>query len=416
VLEYVALNSSAGRITIAEGGSYRSVRDPATDNAVTQAGTRVDARSFDWGSQEFPGTGSTLDNLLKEFERRFSAKRFDYVDLAYDALRDASGKFRRVEVPHTRRGIGAFGGRPDYFVTRTITQCDFLVSVPVMKVHDQCGITASLKNYVGTAPREAYAEPGKFWNVNLHGQHSAGDRIDPFIVDLAAFHPPDFTVIDGIRGLQYTEHNNNRPDQTIRSNLVMASSDPVAADALAAYLTGFNVNDIEFLHMAAAREMGSMDLDRTDVAGDDPSKFRRTWGKPRNWYGRCNREWRVTRNSETPMESWPRYTSPFDTLRFDQPGTHTAAVRIRSDQTRKAWLWLGLKGQVVAQLNGATVLEDENVTRYRIGQFQKAVELRSGDNLLVLRVTPVEGPAQVSALLVGHRNDGDSVEGIRWTI
>ena len=30
------------------------------------------------------------------------------------------------------------------------------------------------KNYVGTAPREAYAVPGKFWNVGLHGQHGAG--------------------------------------------------------------------------------------------------------------------------------------------------------------------------------------------------------------------------------------------------
>jgi hypothetical protein len=43
-------------------------------------------------------------------------------------------------------------------------------------------------------------------------------------------------------------------------------------------------------------------------------------------------------------------------------------------------------GRVESQLNGETVMVEENLTRYRIGQFQKPVELRSGENLLVFRV------------------------------
>lgn len=39
-------------------------------------------------------------------------------------------------------------------------------------------------------------------------EHSVDTRIDPFIGDLAAFHPPDYNVVDVLRGLQYTEHNN----------------------------------------------------------------------------------------------------------------------------------------------------------------------------------------------------------------
>jgi hypothetical protein len=65
-------------------------------------------------------------------------------------------------------------------------------------------------------------------------------------------------------------------------------------------------------------------------------------------------------------------------------------------------------------LNGETVMQEENLTRYRVGQFQQPVELRSGENQLVFRVEAASDQATLSALLVGPRNDGDTVEGIRW--
>jgi len=424
VVEYVARYSPAARITVAEGGSYRALHDPATNDVVTQDGTRVDARTFDWGADEFPGYGGTLGGMLKEMNANFPGKRFDYVDLSYDAVRDASGAFQRIEVPRTRSGLGGFGARTDYFVTNTIRNCDFLVSVPVMKIHLQCGITACLKNYVGTAPRQAYALPEGFWNAQLHAQHSLEDRIDSFITDLASFHPPDFSVVDGIRGLQYEEHNNRRPDQMLRNNLVLASRDPVAADALVAQLMGFNPWDIEFLHMAQQREIGSMDLEKADVIGDDPTPLQARWGKPKGWYGRANRDWWVTADPNSPIASWSRYTTPTDTLHFTKwtgtaatPGSSYAAVsRVIAEGHRKAYLWVGARGHVSAELNGETVMVEENQTRFRIGQFQKPVELRPGENVLVFRVQSEQAPPQLSVLLVGPRNDGDTVEGIRWAV
>ena len=422
VLEYVAQHSKAGRVTVAEGGSYRALHDKRTSDTVTQNGRRVDALSFDWGTEEFPGYGGSLGGMLRDFGDRFPDKRFDYVDLSYDAIRDASGALQRIEVPRTRRGVGGFGARTDYFVTNTIRNCDFLVSVPVMKVHEQCGITASFKNYVGTAPREAYAPDEGFWNVLLHDQHSLEGRIDSFITDLAAFHPPDFSVIDGIRGLQNREHNNGRRDQVIRNNLILASRDPVAADALVAKLLGFNPWDIEFLHMAEQREMGRLDLRNAEVNGDDPGLFVKAWGKPKNWYGRGNREWSVTADASAPLASWNRYTAPTDTLDFAKwqrgsrvPGTsYAAAVKVIAEGHRQAFLWVGARGKVVAELNGEAVMTEENLTRYRIGQFQKLVELRSGENLLVFRLQAETISPQLSVLLVRPRNDGDTVDGIRW--
>ncbi len=422
VLEYVARRSRARRITVAEGGSYRGLRDPAPDNIVRQNGVRVDAASFDWGADEFSGTGGTLGGVLRECSAEFPDKKFDYVDLSYDAVRGPSGAFRRVEAPHTPRGVGAFGERPDYFVTNTILNCDFLITVPVMKVHLDCGVTACFKSYVGTAPRQAYAEPGAFWNSRLHKEHSLEGRIDSFIADLAAFHPPDFNVVDGIRGLQYQEHNIGRPDQMLRNNLVLAGEDPVATDSMVAYLMGFNPWDMEFLHMAAQRELGSLDWERIDVAGDDPASARRRWGKPKGWFGRCNREWTICSDSPADPLLQRCYRAPTDTLHLGRctgapatPGTsYTAATHVHAEGHRKAFLWVGVRGRVNAWLNGEQVIEQENVTRYRIGQFQKPVDLRSGENRLVFRVQALAGEPQLSALLVGPRNDGDTVEGIRW--
>src|ERR1035441_3527710 len=54
VLEYVATKSRAGRITVAEGGTYRRIGDPVTDNVLLQNGVHVDAPTCSW-SDEFPG-------------------------------------------------------------------------------------------------------------------------------------------------------------------------------------------------------------------------------------------------------------------------------------------------------------------------------------------------------------------------
>jgi hypothetical protein len=97
------------------------------------------------------------------------------------------------------------------------------------------------------------------------------------------------------------------------------------------------------------------------------------------------------------------------------PGNRfAAATRVRSAGHAKAFLWVGASGRFEAQLNGSTVLAEECRTRYRNGQFQKQVELRPGVNELIVRVEALDAAARMSAYLIGPRNDGDTVEGIRW--
>ena len=420
VMEYVARKSRAGRITLAEGGTYRRVSDPEPTDNMKQNGNRVDGSNFDW-TGEFPGFEGSIEGLVKDLAARFPGRKFDYVDLSYDPLRDEAGQFKWIEVPAGANGAGAFGNKKLYCPARTIVGCDFLISCPVIKVHNQCGMTACLKNYVGTAPRSVYGSARAFSNNKLHQEYSVEGRIDPFITDLAAFHPPDYCVADNLMGLQFSEHSIEREGQQVRNSAILACEDPVALDAFAARLIGYQPGDIDYLHMATLRGMGSMDLDRVEIAGDDPERLRRKWSKPRNWYGRCNREWRVTADAAASMETWQRLTARGDTLHLAawkpaaaEDAAYRAAVRVMASGSRKGFLWVGARGRVAATLNGQKVLEEEGATRYRIGQFQAPVELRPGENLLVFEVKSLGGVADLSALVTGPDNDGDSLEGIRW--
>ncbi|MCP5114863.1 MAG: DUF362 domain-containing protein, partial [bacterium] len=389
VMEYVAVKSRASRVTLAEGGSYRNFGDKGKDNVVFQNGHQVNAETFDWGSDEWQGFNGSLGDMLARLRRLAPNKEFNYTDLAYDAVRDAGGRLQTVMVPAGPNGVGAASTKPDYFVANTIVDCDFLITVPVLKVHNQCGITCCLKNYVGTAPRIAYASPGGFSNRRLHDQYSVDGRIDPFIADLAAFHPPDYAVVDGILGLQRTEHGNRRPDQQVRSNLIIAGEDPVAADALGAQLTGFNPWDIDYLHHGQSYGMGTFDLSKMDVRGDEPDHLRRLWQKPRRWYGRANREWLISSDPDAPLRSWEPHTSSMDTLEvpgLNEGATASAAVRVMAEGRRKAFLWAGCRGGLTARLNGEVVMERTNRARYRKGHFRQAVELRPGENLLEFRL------------------------------
>ena len=408
----------AKRITIAEGGSYRTLKDPASGNVVMQNGERVDLTTFNWGPDDFPGVGGSYGALLREFSEKFPGKTFDYVDLAYDVVRDASGNFLALPVPKLN-GVGSFSRKTEYFVTNTVTKCDFLISLPVLKVHENCGMTCCFKNYVGTGPRIAYGARN-MTNSALHNDHSVDTRIDPFIGDLAAFHPPDYNVVDVIRGLQNTEHNNRQPDQMIRTNMIMAGENPVALDALAATLIGFKPADIDYLHMAAARGLGSYDLKNIEVVGDEPDRYYRKWDKPRSWYARSNREWRVTRDPSAEVRNWTRHTSFGDLLDLTaaaggEAPAYAATATVKSDGARKGFLWLGLTG---AGDGGAEWPPDHAGRGGRRGSGSGSSSSRSSFDLGTTRLSSgssrrTGGPA--GALLVGPENNGDSLEGATWT-
>jgi uncharacterized protein (DUF362 family) len=141
---------------------------------------------------------------------------------------------------------------PDYFHGRNI------VHLPTAKCHIYTTTTGAMKNAFGG-----------LLNVNRHYTHS---YIHETLVDLLAIqkeiHPGIFAVMDGTMA-------GNGPGPRImepaEKNVILASGDQVAIDAVAAKMMGFDPMSIPYIGIAHREGLGVGDPREIEVVGDDVS-------------------------------------------------------------------------------------------------------------------------------------------------
>src|SRR4029079_4599130 len=118
-----------------------------------------------------------------------------------------------------------------------------IVHLPTLKTHVFTTMTGAMKNAFGG-----------LLNNRRHWTHSV---IHETLVDLLAIqkeiHPGVFAVMDGTIAGDGPGPRAMRPHV---KNLILASSDQVAIDAVAAQLMGFDPMSIEFIRLAHERGLG----------------------------------------------------------------------------------------------------------------------------------------------------------------
>jgi len=132
---------------------------------------------------------------------------------------------------------------------RDVLEADVLIAVPVAKSHGSAGVSLSLKGQMGLI-------------LSRHIMHSRYS-LDGSIADLNSFIMPHLAVIDATRVL--TSGGPGGPGLVIRPGEIIASADPVAADAtaVAAYeWYGRKFTPAQVKHLAVAHERG---LGRLDI-------------------------------------------------------------------------------------------------------------------------------------------------------
>lgn len=138
-----------------------------------------------------------------------------------------------------------------------ILNSDFVVNLPVMKAHNQTVVSLGIKNLKGmidipSRKRCHTMTPGK----DLHF----------WVAKLADGMPPMFTLLDGI----YTNERGPGPDGRMhRSNLLVASSDLLAADLVGAKLLGHEPQNVSHLVYAARNRKRPHDLSDIEIKGED---------------------------------------------------------------------------------------------------------------------------------------------------
>jgi uncharacterized protein (DUF362 family) len=137
-----------------------------------------------------------------------------------------------------------------------ILNSDFVVDLPVMKAHNQTVVSLGIKNLKGvidilSRKRCHNMTPGK----DLHF----------WVAKLADKMPPMLTLQDGI----YTNERGPGPDGRMhRSNLLVASSDVLAADLVGAKLLGYAGQDVPHLVHAANNRKRPHDLSDIEILGE----------------------------------------------------------------------------------------------------------------------------------------------------
>jgi uncharacterized protein (DUF362 family) len=131
-----------------------------------------------------------------------------------------------------------------------------IVHLPTVKTHGHAVMTGAVKNAFGGLLKEV--------------RHYAHKYMHDVLVDLLymqrELHPAVFAVMDG------TVCGDGAGPRTMVpriQNVILASSDSVAIDAISARLMGFDPLSIPFLRMAHERELGVADPRDIEIAGDD---------------------------------------------------------------------------------------------------------------------------------------------------
>ena len=139
---------------------------------------------------------------------------------------------------------------PDYFFGKNI------VHLPTVKTHMYTTTTGAMKNAFG--------------GLLTKYRHYTHSWIHETLVDLLAIqkeiHPGILAIMDGT-----TAGNGPGPRlmEPVVKNVILASADQVAIDAVAAWLMGFEPLEIDYIRLAHERGFGVGDVREIELVGDD---------------------------------------------------------------------------------------------------------------------------------------------------
>jgi uncharacterized protein (DUF362 family) len=141
---------------------------------------------------------------------------------------------------------------PDYFIGKNI------VHLPTVKTHMYTTTTGAMKNAFG--------------GLLSKYRHYTHTWIHETLVDLLAIqkeiHPGIFAIMDGTTA---GDGAGPRMIKPLAKNIILASADQVAIDAVAARLMGFDPLSIKYIRLAHEHGLGSGDPREIELVGDDVS-------------------------------------------------------------------------------------------------------------------------------------------------
>jgi uncharacterized protein (DUF362 family) len=155
----------------------------------------------------------------------------------------------------------------------TFTNPDnYIISLSRLKTHNSVVMTAGLKNIAMAAPfNSAAAADGGPAKAHKWKMHSGGPRWLHYNMFLMAQNVrPDFTIIDGVEGMEGDGPINGTP---VDHRIALAGFDAVAVDSMCARLMGIPLENVGYINYLAAAGLGNTDRNKIEIiGGKDPDQ------------------------------------------------------------------------------------------------------------------------------------------------
>lgn len=173
-------------------------------------------------------------------------------------------------------------------VHKSLSEIDLLCSVPMMKTHVLARVTLGMKNLIGLYPGAAYCTVRSC--VHNDGLNKNSPCVAFEVVDMVRACTPGLTVIDGSMSM---EGDGPTDGDLVKTDLIIAGTNPLATDIVGAQIMGFHKNEIATFAMAMRAGMRPTSLDTIEVRGESIENvqmaFKRPemvpWGEINSWYG-----------------------------------------------------------------------------------------------------------------------------------
>ena len=163
-----------------------------------------------------------------------------------EAVKAAGGEMELMN-PLKYRELALPNGRniKKWQVYGEVLDADVLINVPIAKDHGAARLTLGMKNLMGVVR-------------DRNGLHARG--LHQCIADLNTGLRPQLTIVDAVRILMANGPTGGRLQDVKETKTIIASADPVAADAYATALFDMTAEDIGYIRLGAEMGLGQADL------------------------------------------------------------------------------------------------------------------------------------------------------------
>jgi uncharacterized protein (DUF362 family) len=161
----------------------------------------------------------------------------------------------------------------------SLSDIDMLCSVPMMKTHALAAVTLGMKNLMGLYPGTVYGTARSL--VHSHAADMGSPGVAYETLDMVRANKLGLVVIDGSTAM---EGNGPTDGSLVDMNVIIAGTNPLAADMVAAKVMGFEPVEVPLFVCAWKIGMKPAELGEIEIRGEKIENVRRRFVRPKIYH------------------------------------------------------------------------------------------------------------------------------------